>query len=165
MPIFDGLLIILCAGAAIYCHILSRQVKNLRDSRSGIAEVIKDMVRNVNDMQRAFDTTRAGVEEETRKLRDLIEEGVALSEYVENKQRDLAVLLQAAQTMSTKSSRKERTDFGVNPDVYDFGGRVSSGRTGGEDPLADVAPKDFDPNRRSVKKPRSFVKIDGEEYI
>ncbi len=178
--IFDGLLIILCIATAGYCHYLARQIKRLQDAKHGIAQAIRDMSGGVDEMENAFKRTRSGIDVETERLREMIEEGSALSEYIEMREKRLSDLLNDIQARSERleSARKMQMNFTPEPRSHYFDDeRVMNERAASapsypapaqsfpeNDPLDEVVPKGFRANvQNRVIKNR--YKMPGEEYL
>ena len=71
--IADGLLIAGSLAAAFYCWILSVRVKRLTDMDSGVGAAIATLSLQVDEMQRALQSTRSGANESLGALEDRIE--------------------------------------------------------------------------------------------
>lgn len=147
----------LCIGAMTYCYVLGKQVKSLRNMREGVGALIEDMIKTTNDLQYAFEVTKQTVSNEYERLRDTIDEGAALSDYLTTLIENAQAIEHNIQTIHKKIMAESRPTP-IQPKQPS----VSPSSHPHHDPLADVMPKDF--GKRSTKRPISYI-IPNEEYL
>lgn len=64
----DGLLIVICLTTALYCHVLSRRLRILADTKSGLGQQILQMNERLEDTRGAITETRHAAKTATEKL-------------------------------------------------------------------------------------------------
>lgn len=145
----------LCIGAMTYCYVLGKQIKSLRNMREGVGALIENMIKTTNDLQYAFEVTKQTVNNEYERLRDTIDEGAVLSDY-------LITLIENAQTIENNIQAIHKKIMAESRPTPIQTNHSSSSVQSHHDPLADVMPKDF--GKRSTKRPISYI-IPNEEYL
>ena len=145
----------LCIGAMTYCYVLGKQIKSLRNMREGVGALIENMIKTTNDLQYAFEVTKQTVSNEYERLRDTIDEGAVLSDYLSTLIENAQVIENNIQTLH----KKIMTETRPTPIKTNTSSQSSHPQ---HDPLADVMPKDF--GKRTIKRPISYV-VPNEEYL
>ncbi len=172
-----------CIAAMTYCYVLSKRIASFRDMKEGIGALIEEMIRTTTDLQTAFTYTKHNIERHTDIVQDKIDEGVALSEYLENllsEARRVSDKIQSLQrqNISNMTSNSQNYKSMTVPMMYsseeeypltakdaiashtpeDF----STQQEPDTDPLADVMPAGFD---KLGKKKKIQFRVPGEEYL
>jgi hypothetical protein len=75
----DGLMIAAALFAAIYCFVLSRRLRALKDLDSGIGGAIMRMTRSLEDARRALEEAKTANRDGNKELKDLIVRAEAAS--------------------------------------------------------------------------------------
>lgn len=136
--ISDLIIIALCCGVAAYCRIVHKRLEALRDLDSGLGAVIGRLNNGVADMQSSFDATRKSVGRQGDQLRDVIDEGSSLADYLHRLIRQAeaaksAVVAAPEAPAVAKPSKKGRSEP-----------RLSEAFLNDGDPLAGVEPLGFE---------------------
>lgn len=152
----------LCVGTMTYCYVLSRQIRALRDMKTGFGTLIEDMIRTTNNLEIAFHTTKQNMEQDYEKLCDKIDEGAALIEYLSMTSEEIKKFKnQSSQTTKVQPPLTKTQTQKSTTDLYKIFENSKVEDDNHSDPLEDVMPKGLS---RPVKRPPPYI-IPGEEYI
>ena len=133
----DLIIIALCCGVATYCRIVHKRLDALRDIDTGLGAVIGRLNSGVNDMQSSFDATRKTVSKQGDRLRDIIDEGSSLAEYLHRLIKQAEATRHDGPTAAPRVKEVRKGAARVQPSLSpDF--------TSGGDPVSDVEPLGFE---------------------
>lgn len=156
MGIFTNIVtLVACVSTMIYCYILAKRIHAFDNIQSGIGAVIEEMIRTTNDLQSAFNHTRHEIEIQSHRLQDKIDEGIALSEYLQSLLDEVAEKKQQMQAAPSFSSHPTKT---ATQNAF-----LDIQKTISQDDLEGVMPADLYEFKNRKKKPQ--IIIPGEEYI
>ncbi len=144
----DVIIIALCVGVAAYCRLLHQRLDRLRDVDTGLGAVIGRLNSGVNEMQQSFESTRSTVKQHSESLRDVIDEGSSLADYLtgmmkqanalrENISSLTAPMQEAVETLQTRNMRPTKR---VSRNEPLRATRNTESRETTADPLADIEP-------------------------
>lgn len=179
-----------CFATMAYCYILAKRIHAFHNIKDGVGALIEEMIRTTSDLQIAFTTTQRNIDTQYNKIQDKIDEGVALTEYLNTilqEVEDASSILERLKddiALNQPTQRKhdsvathyhnynhntQNIKHSTLPDSFRLPNHIErpasvapQDDTQSEDPLEDVVPADFNALKR---KKRPKIIFPGEAYL
>jgi|GEM_PF-5648577 len=175
--IINIITLVACISAMTYCYVLSKRIRAFDNVKDGIGALIEEMIRTTNELQSTFSSTQRNVDAQNNRLQDKIDEGIAMSEYintliddaqttledVRNIKKDLSPQLHTPITPHIDVPERHHTPIMPTPSTLPKAFQIQDNT---EIP-DDVIPSDFEQFKRYKKRQQSMRPKDtyGEEYL